>query len=284
MRLSRDLLYTAQLLLLCVGMGFCDHLPAVTPPAIELATTYSGNVNISEYWVSEKLDGIRARWDGQRLISKGGNPFNPPNWFVAGFPAQALDGELWIDRARFEETASIVMRDEAGDKWQKLKFMLFDLPDDNGTFSQRLLKLSAIVTRVDSPYLHLITHYKLADETQLLNKLDDIVTKSGEGLMLHHQNALYSHRRNAHLIKLKTFEDEEAKVISHLPGKGKYQGLMGSIKVELKSGEQFKIGSGFSDLQRQYPPPIGAIVTFKYYGKTARGIPRFASFMRIRSP
>jgi DNA ligase-1 len=265
-------------------MGFCDHLPAVTPPPIELATTYSGNVKVSEYWVSEKLDGIRARWDGQRLISKGGNPFNPPPWFVARFPTQALDGELWIGRGGFEETASIVLRSAATKHWQKLKFMVFDLPHDNGTFSQRLVKLGAVVSQADSPYLHLITQYKLADETALMHKLDDIVAKNGEGLMLHHQDALYTHRRSAHLIKLKTFQDAEAKVMAHLPGKGKYHGLLGSILVELKSGKKFKIGSGFSDLQRHRPPPIGSIITFKHYGKTARGIPRFASFMRVTSP
>lgn len=269
-------------LLYCFLLSIYYPAGAAPRPSIELATPYRDNIEVSEYWVSEKLDGIRARWNGQDLLSKGGTIFNPPPWFIVGFPSQALDGELWIARGSFEETASIVMRDEAGARWQKVKFMLFDLPDDIGTFSQRLQKLTTLVAHVDSPYLQLITQYKLTDNTALMDKLDYIAILNGEGLMLHHQDAAYTHQRSTHLLKLKKYQDAEAKVIGHFPGKGKYRGLLGSLLVQLNSGEKFKIGSGFNDQQRQYPPPVGTIITFKYYGKTARGIPRFASFMRIR--
>jgi DNA ligase-1 len=270
-------------IIFCFLLSFYYPSSAATPPSIELATTYRDNIEVSDYWISEKLDGFRARWDGQRLVSKGGNAFNPPPWFIAGFPAQALDGELWIARGSFEETASIVMRDDPGEQWQRVKFMVFDLPGDRGTFSQRLQKLAALVARADSPYLELITQYKLADKTALMDKLDDIAELNGEGLMLHHQDAIYTPKRSSYLLKLKKYQDAEAKVIAHLPGKGKYQGLLGSLLVQLARGEKFKIGSGLSDQQRQHPPPVGAIITFKYYGKTARGIPRFASFMRIKN-
>ncbi|MFQ3236385.1 MAG: DNA ligase-1 [Paraglaciecola sp.] len=253
-------------------------------PSIELATAYKGKIDVSDYFISEKLDGIRARWDGKRLISKGGKIFTPPPWFIAGFPTQALDGELWIARGCFEETLSIVMGADAGERWQKLKLMIFDLPNHKGTFSQRLEGLATLVARTDSPYLELIPQYKLTDKTALMNKLDYIGASSGEGLMLHHQDAIYTPKRSVHLLKLKKYQDAEALVIEHLPGKGKYQGLLGSLLVKIASGETFKIGSGLSDQQRQHPPPVGTMITFKYYGKTARGIPRFASFIRVRNP
>ncbi|MFT6899471.1 MAG: DNA ligase-1 [Paraglaciecola sp.] len=283
MRQSSYLQSLISRIIFCFLLIFYYPSSAAVPPSIELSTAYRDNIEVSDYWISEKLDGIRARWDGQRLVSKGGNPFNPPPWFIAGFPAQALDGELWIARGRFEETASIVMRTHPGKQWQSLKFMLFDLPNHRGTFSQRLEKLAALVAQANSPYLELITQYKLADKTALMNKLDDVAALNGEGLMLHHQDATYAPKRSAHLLKLKKYQDAEAKVVGHLPGKGKYQGLVGSLLVQLTSGEKFKLGSGLSDHQRLQPPPVGAIITFKYYGKTARGIPRFASFMRIRN-
>ena len=100
--------------------------------------------------------------------------------------------------------------------------------------------------------------------------------------MLHHKQAMYENGRTASLLKAKRYNDAEARVIRLLPGKGKFTGLMGALLVETRQGVRFKIGSGFSLKQRQSPPPIGTWITFKHYGYTARGIPRFASFMQIR--
>ena len=80
--------------LACYCYFFCLLTFANTPPEIQLALTYHSDIEVSEYWVSEKLDGIRARWDGRQLLSRSGKPFYPPAWFIAYFPAEALDGEL----------------------------------------------------------------------------------------------------------------------------------------------------------------------------------------------
>jgi len=71
-------------------------------------------------------------------------------------------------------------------------------------------------------------------------------------------------------------------VISHIAGKGKYQDMLGSLLVEMPVGLQFRIGSGFTDQQRSNPPAIGKTITYTYHGKTQKGIPKFASFLRIR--
>jgi DNA ligase-1 len=74
----------------------------------------------------------------------------------------------------------------------------------------------------------------------------------------------------------------EGTVIAHNPGKGKFEGMLGSLTLQLENGIEFKLGTGFSLAQRKTPPPIGSSVTFKYHGFTRNGVPRFASFMRVR--
>jgi DNA ligase-1 len=248
----------------------------------QLASLYQDDIVVQDYWISEKLDGIRARWDGLALITRNANIIYAPAWFVKNFPPQTLDGELWLARNSFEKTASIVLRKTPTVDWKNIKFMLFDLPEHTGTFSQRLTAMQLLIDTVASPYLQVIPQFKLTDQDQLMLKLDELVAQGAEGLMLNHHGGYYQDGRSTNLLKLKKHQDAEARVIAHLPGKGKYQNMLGSLLVELDSGLQFKIGSGFSDIQRQKPPSIGTIITFKYYGLTAREIPRFASFLRVK--
>jgi DNA ligase-1 len=248
----------------------------------QLARLYHDDIVIKDYYVSEKLDGIRGRWNGSALITRSGNIINAPAWFIKNFPQQTMEGELWLARNSFAKTASIILRKTPNEDWRKIKFMLFDLPEHKGTFSQRLIELRLLVDVIASPYLQVIPQFKLANKSELMQKLDELVEQGAEGLMLNHHNAYYQDGRSASLLKLKKHQDAEARVIEHIPGKGKYKNMLGSLLVELDSGLQFKIGSGLSDLQRQEPPQINTVITFKYYGLTARGIPRFASFLRVK--
>jgi DNA ligase-1 len=248
----------------------------------QLARLYHDDIVIKDYYVSEKLDGIRGRWNGSALITRSGNIINAPAWFIKNFPQQTMEGELWLARNSFAKTASIILRKTPNEDWRNIKFMLFDLPEHKGTFSQRLIELRLLVDVIASPYLQVIPQFKLANKSELMQKLDELVEQGAEGLMLNHHNAYYQDGRSASLLKLKKHQDAEARVIEHIPGKGKYKNMLGSLLVELDSGLQFKIGSGFSDLQRQEPPQINTVITFKYYGLTARGIPRFASFLRVK--
>jgi DNA ligase-1 len=248
----------------------------------QLATSYQENIEVENYWISEKLDGIRARWNGSHLMTRNDNIIHAPKWFVADIPQQVIEGELWLARNSFEKTASIVLRDTPSTDWQNIKFMLFDAPLHKGNFSQRLRALHNLVNAAASPYLQVITHFNLTNKKQLMQKLDELVAQGAEGLMLHHKNAHYQDGRSLHLLKLKKHQDAEAIVIAHLEGKGKYKNMLGSLLVEIDNGLQFKIGSGFTDAQRKTPPSIGSRITYKYYGLTAKGIPRFASFLRVR--
>ena len=252
-------------------------------PSLLLANVYREGVDLDRYWVSEKLDGVRAYWDGERLLSRKGNPINAPPWFVEHYPRVPLDGELWMGRGAFERLSGAVRRQVPDDaQWRGIRFMVFDLPSSPGTFDRRLQRLREMFETIASPYLALVEQFRVADRAELMETLDRVVAGGGEGLMLHRGNSLYTAGRGDDLLKLKTHEDAEAVVVGHLPGKGRLTGMLGALLVETPEGLRFRLGTGFSDEERRNPPPLGATVTYKYYGRTRNGVPRFASFLRIR--
>ena len=249
-------------------------------PELMLATVYRQQNDVTQFWVSEKLDGVRARWDGKQFISRGGNVFIAPAWFVQGFPDQPLDGELWMGRGRYEDVVAVVRKQIPDDGWKAVKFMVFDLPALSGTFTERVAAMRSLTL---TPYLAVVEQFRVDSHQALMDRLETLIHQGGEGLMLHRQNALYHDGRSDDLLKLKPFDDAEAVVIDYKPGKGKNTGLMGSIKVRMDNGKEFYIGSGFTQLQRKNPPPIGSRVTYRYQGFTQAGIPRFAVFVRLRN-
>lgn len=255
-------------------------------PALILAKTYQMdvvNVSLQEYWVSEKLDGVRAYWNGRNFISRKGNIYHAPNWFLKGLPKIPLDGELWLGRGKFETLSAIVRRQFPKDSdWKNIRFMVFDLPSSKRDFNSRLAQLERMIKKLNMPHVQLIKQYKVQSQEKLMQDLDKIVSQGAEGLMLHLGSSFYKGRRTSDLLKLKKYEDAEAMVIQYFPGKGKYKGMLGAVLVETADGKMFKIGTGFSDEDRKNPPPVGSIVTYKYYGLTNKGLPRFASYMRRR--
>ena len=254
------------------------------PPPVMLANVYHDKVNLADYLVSEKLDGVRAYWDGKQLLTRGGEVIAAPAWFTAGWPEFPLDGELWVGRDQFSATVSIVRTHSPDDAaWRTLNFMVFDLPAHPGNFAQRNEDLKALLTQLAQPWLRPVEQFKVANPRELHTRLKQVVQRKGEGLMLHRDGSFYQAGRSDDLLKLKPYLDAEAKVIRHLPGKGKYQGLLGALLVETPAGLRFKIGSGFSDAQRQQPPALGSWISYRYIGlNKGRGIPRFASFIRVR--
>ncbi|MCE3254839.1 MAG: dependent ligase [Rickettsiaceae bacterium] len=252
-------------------------------PEIQLANLYHSGIDVTKYLVSEKLDGVRAYWDGKNLISREGSIFNAPKWFIKDFPSDHLEGELWISRGSFEKLSGIVRKEiPEDDEWKQVHFMLFDMPQHKGIFKERLETMKILVVKSKSKYLQIIPQEKIFSHKELTKQLNEIVKNGGEGLMLHRADSFYQAVRNDDILKLKTFEDAEAVVIGHIAGTGKFTGMMGALLVENKDKMRFKIGTGFSDEQRRYPPKIGSTITYKFFGKTKNNKPRFPSFMRMR--
>lgn len=266
-----------------VFLAFAAAGQAAPEPSLLLAETYRKQVDPARYLVSEKLDGVRAYWDGKQLISRGGNVFNAPAWFVAALPERKLDGELWLGRGRFEEISGIVRREVPQDvDWKQVKYMLFELPGAEGTYAQRVSRLDSVAAQLNVPWVQVVAQFRLADHKALMKRLGEVVKAGGEGLMLHRADALYETGRSEVLLKVKAWHDAEAKVIGYVSGKGRFQGMLGALKVRAPDGREFALGSGFTDAQRRSPPPLGSTVTYRYRELTARGMPRFASFWRQR--
>lgn len=280
----RSLLALASLLL--TGIPGANAAAATASPLM-LANVYRPGMVLADYWVSEKFDGVRGYWDGDKLLTRGGAQIAAPAWFTAGWPREPMDGELWAGRGQFAKAVSTVRRQTPDDAaWRAMRFMVFDLPAQGGPFNERIPALNGLVSQIDQRWVQGVTQVKLANQQALQSLLIKTVNLGGEGLMLHRGASLYKGQRTDNLLKVKTHEDTEARVIAHIPGQGKYAGALGALLVELpeadgKPGQRFKLGSGFSDAQRQKPPALGSTVTFRFRGLNDSGIPRFASFMRV---
>lgn len=256
----------------------------VAPSALMLATDWQDKLDPSAYLISEKLDGVRAFWDGQTLRFRSGRQIAAPAWFIAALPPTALDGELWMGRRQFDAASAAVRRHVPVDaEWRELKYMIFDLPGQAGGFAQRVSRLEPLLGALGVPWLQAVEQQQGRDHVALQHQLKQLVDEGGEGLVLHHADALWRAGRSEALRKLKPQPDEEARVVAYQPGKGRHAGRMGALQLETASGKRFFLGTGFTDAQRETPPAIGAVVTYRYRDRTPNGIPRFASFLRVRS-
>lgn len=265
------------LLLPCCGL-------AGDEPAPEIMSGFSWDrtSDVTGWWVSEKLDGVRGIWTGTEMLSRSGRTINLPGWFTDSFPDFALDGELWIGRGRFHETAGIVHQIDAGDAWRKVTYCIFDVPHDIKPFEQRIAMAAVWFQKHPSGHVRIVEQTRCPSNAALLALLDKTEKNGGEGLMIRRPGSLYARGRSRDILKMKSFHDTEAVVVGHIAGKGKHRGRLGSLLVELPSGIRFKIGTGFTDRQREDPPPVGSTITFKYKERNPSGIPRFASFLRVR--
>jgi DNA ligase-1 len=257
---------------------------AAEQPRVMLPTRFHAGLDVAAYFVSEKLDGVRGRWDGERLLTRGGELIDAPAWFTARWPRQPLDGELWIGRGRFEDVSALLHRLRAHDDaaWRELRFMVYDLPGDPGRFEQRVQRMRVLLPAAGVPWLRAVPQFRLPGQPALDARLLAVVASGGEGLVLHHRAARYRAGRSEDLVKYKPHEDAEARVVGYSPGRGKYAGQLGALVVERADGLRFRIGSGLDDAQRAHPPARGSWITYRYDGLTRRGTPRFARFLRVR--
>jgi DNA ligase-1 len=240
-------------------------------------------VDPAGWLVSEKYDGVRAFWDGRRLRFRSGLPIAAPDWFTRRLPSLHLDGELWLERGRFEVLSGIVRRSVPDDAaWRQLRYMLFELPGGEGGFAQRALQLQALARQAGWPQLVAVEQLRVKTPAELQDSLHQVLRAGGEGLMLHRADAPYHTGRSPALLKLKPQQDDEAQVIGHVPGRGRHAGRLGALQVRTATGIEFLLGTGFSDADREAPPPPGSWVSYRHRGHTAGGVPRFASYLRVR--
>ena len=246
---------------------------------------YKGQ-NVGGWLASEKLDGVRAYWDGRNLRSRNGKILAVPEGWSAHFPPFALDGELYTARGEFEKIQSIVMdKTPSATAWSEIKFYVFDVPEASGGLLERLSELEKFIAKNPQAgqNLKIIKQVKVKDNAEFEAFAEAVIAKSGEGAVVREPNAAYERGRSQNVLKYKKFNDAECVVVAHKVGQGKFSGLLGSVVCEnLSDKKRFKIGSGFSDKERANPPKIGSVITYKYQNLTAKGLPRFPVFLRVR--
>jgi DNA ligase 1 len=251
-------------------------------PPLLLAERWDNSADLSGWWMSEKLDGVRAYWDGKQFLSRLGNLFLAPEWFTESLPQVPLDGELWIDRKRFQRTVSIVRRQDRSEHWKEVRFVVFDAPACTGDFEARQEYLADSFASRPSPYAMQCEQAPCTGLGHLKEELARVEALGGEGLMLRQPQSGYEIGRSWTLLKIKSFQDAEAVVIGHQPGAGRHLGRLGALLVQMANGTRFSVGTGFSDAERGAPPSIGSTITFRYQELSDMGVPRFPSYVGAR--
>lgn len=235
------------------------------------------------WWMSEKLDGVRAYWDGKRFVSRLGNQYVAPAWFVEGLPDFPLDGELFAGRGRFQHAVSVARRIDAGEAWRALSFVIFDAPAVDAGFEDRIAHLEAHFTRRPFPLARVLDHRPCKGHDDLAAELRRIEELGGEGLMLRRPGSRYEVGRSETLLKVKSFLDTEARIVGHQAGTGRHKGRLGAFEVELPDGTRFKVGTGMSDAERERPLPVGEVIVVRYQELTDAGVPRFPTYVGPRA-
>lgn len=257
-----------------------------TAPPVLLAHKWEDE-DPTGWWMSEKLDGVRAWWDGDKFVSRLGNVYHAPDWFKAELPQICLDGELFVGRKRFQETISAVRKLVPTDsEWQNVTFMVFDAPEAGGDFESRLAYLEqeyahGVPKTGEKPIWKLVEEIKCKGREHLAEHLAALESLGAEGVMLRKPGSMYEEGRSRTCLKVKTFRDDEAIVVGYTAGRGKHTGRVGALMC--KWGEvEFEVGTGLSDEERKNPPKIGAKITFSYQELTDGGVPRFPSYVGER--
>ncbi|TLD97850.1 DNA ligase [Helicobacter jaachi] len=247
-----------------------------------LLSEFNPEIIESKQWlVSQKLDGVRGIWDGEQMYFRSGKVMPLPKDWIAHFPPFALDGEIYSPHLHFSHIISILKNTQKND-FKALQYFVFDVPfaEGNGLL-ERLKTLETYLDSKPRTSIVILPQEPMKDIQSLYAHLQNVIESGGEGLVLREAEADYESGRSKRALKLKVAQDAECEVKAHTQGKGKYTGQLGALVCEF-NGKSFKIGSGFNDAQRANPPPIGSIVTFKYYGLTHNGIPRFPIFWRVK--
>lgn len=246
--------------------------------------------NFNGYLMSEKLDGIRGIWEEGKFKTRQDNPIHTPSYFTYNFPSFKLDGELWIARAKFDEVSALTRSDNLDSSlWKSVTYNVFDVPNaceefklTPCTLSNRLKVLERYLQQNPNPYIKIIKQISIKDQEHLKEFYKDIIFNKGEGVVIRKDFAPYEKGRSKNALKLKPYEDAECKVIAYTEGKGKFQGKIGALLCQMPNDRVIKIGSGLKDKDRENPPKIGSIVTYKFNGLTKNSLPRFPVFLHIR--
>lgn len=151
--------------------------------------------------MSEKMDGVRAYWNGNKSISRQGKDISCPSWFTAGFPKVSLDGELWIGEGTSFRDVSTIIKSKQGN-WGQIGYYVFDIPTSLATYEDRMKEMEDLKP-VLPPHVHIIGN-TICNSTSHLNEyLKSVLERNGEGVIVRRPNSFYQRGITASLLKVK---------------------------------------------------------------------------------
>lgn len=266
--------------------------PNIMSDLVMLAKKYDSKKHNPESWLmSYKIDGIRAYWNGENLLTRGNNIIHAPAWFIKplkGIPHH-LDGELVFTSngspiGNFQETCSVVKRHNPDERWSNIKYYVFDMPDIGKEFTFDLA-LFTLSSQVLPSFVEVVEQIPCKSKSHLEEYHDKYTAIGGEGIMLRNPNSMYECKRSKNILKVKIFSDAEATVIDYEAGKGRHEGRLGGYIctwTDERNDRIFHVGTGLTDAERDNPLPIGSVITFEYFGLTNAGSPRHPKYLRQR--
>jgi DNA ligase-1 len=216
--------------------------------------------NLSGWYYCEKLDGVRAEWDGRRLWTRTGHRIDAPAAWLARLPqGLAISGELWLGRGRLGDVAGAVNAGGGCPLWGQMRLVAFDLPE-------LALSIPALARKMDDCHLDRVDFIPVAGgrvgRVDLEARLRQVVDGGGEGLVLRSPDGRIG-------LKYKLWRDAEATVLAAVPGKK-------SVRCRADNGAEFCLAT--------YGRAVaaGARVTYKFTEILPSGKPRFPVFLEVR--
>lgn len=256
---------------------------AARPPEPLTPRPYHPGLPLTEYWVREQFQGVRAYWDGQRLLNTAGEPMPAPPGFTRDFPATPLEGALWMGRGATGRLFEILGRRRPDmNQWRHLYFMAFDVPAHPGPFETRLRALEHLLRDTPAAHLRLAPYVNAGSDAELHRHLERVIAAGGQGLVLYHRDAPYRHPGSDDILALRPQQQGEARVVAIITEAGRHHNAMTGLLVETASGRHLRLREGFSAALRARPPPIGSVVRYAYRGQTPQGAPRSPRFLEVR--
>ena len=266
--------------------------------------------------LSEKYDGYRACYcpKDKQMYSRQNKLFHAPQWFLDAMPDILVDGELWIGRNMFQEMGAVRKKVPLDEEWMNITFQVYDTPLLEKSFQERLTHLSQIVQKCSErwemnkqslpyPLNKLPCPVVLAKQevVQSWEHLDQvykrILKEGGEGIMIKDPQSPYEGKRSKYMLKYKPSFDEDAIIIDHTPGQGKYKGKLGAFlcrplinhdtysSIDPDDDHIFSISGMDDEVRESYEKthPVATIISYEHSGKTDKGKPRFGRYTRIRT-
>lgn len=253
--------------------GYSQESDPTRPISPMLAQDYfkhSHKINWPCY-AQPKLDGFRCLFINGNLISRQNKIITTLDHIKEKIKLP-YDGELYSHELTFQEIASAIKK--VGPNTKKIKYYVYDLIDKK-PFFDRWSQIKNDVEKVETIIIN--------SESELKKYHDECINKGFEGVMVRHGNAPYEHKRSYNLLKYKCFNDDEFLIISVREGKSTYKNMaIFTCQIGSKTFEVTAPGTHEDKSFFLRNPPVGKMLTVKYFGLTDDGLPRFPVAKSLR--